>query len=187
MKTVRLARLHGLVCLLAITTCLSACGGSSNGVQVADKRADGESMTADDKAAAEFIRSKLAENWVKGADGWTTQYQQHNMLGQVMPGNPNLLYKQIRELSFAISPDTLTEAMKLNGTDYRAEAVFKDSPVRYYQLEGTYEGPAGWGNWKDGTLLFQRLAVERRKGAWLISDSDLFAGVRPQSQVPKAN
>ena len=186
MITLQIARTIGVVCLFAATTCLSACSGGSDGVQVADKRADGTSLSSDDKAAVEFVRSKLAESWVKGPDGWTTQFQQRNLLGQVMPGNPNVLYKQIRDLSFTITADPITDAMKLNGTDYRIEAVFKDSPVRYFQLEGTYEGPAGWGNWKDGTLMFERLAVERRKGQWLISDSDLFNGIRPPdpSQVP---
>lgn len=170
-----------LVCLVFAAIAGVGCGGaSSDEVQVSETRADGSKLSADDKAAAEVLRAKLAEHYAKGPDGWTTQFQQYNMLGQVMEGmTPTVLYRQYRALSFTIAPEHLTEAQKLNGADYRGVASFKDAPVRYYQTEANYEGPQGWGNWKDASLMFTTVVVERRNGQWLNSDSDLFEGVKP--------
>ena len=74
---------------------------------------------------------------------------------------------------------TVTEAMKLNGTDYRVTANFKDSPSRFYRIEVDFEGPQGWDNWQEDSIMFTRLAVERRNGTWRVSDSNLFTGIRP--------
>jgi hypothetical protein len=188
MTAVNFVRWIGFGCLLLTVLSLSACGGgSSDGIHVSETRGDGKDLSSDDKAAADFVRSKLAQHWVEAPDGWTTQFQQYNMLGQVMPDQqPNTLYKQVRKLSFTIVPENLTEAMKLNGTDYRVTANFKDSPVRYFHLEASYDAPQGWGNWKDSSMMFTQLAVERRNGQWLVSDSDLFQGIRPDpSSVPR--
>lgn len=182
MSTDQLAKPMVVAYLLLAVIALSACGGGgSDGVP----RADGKDLSSDDEAAVAFVKSKLAEHWTEGADGWTTQFQQYNVMGQVMPGQPTPLYKQYRRLSFTIAPDTVTEAMKLNGTDYRVMAGFADSPGRYFQIEATYEGPKGWGNWKDNSLMLTQLGVERRNGKWLISDSELFQGIAPNpSDVP---
>ena len=177
----------GLVCLVAIVCALAGCGGANgDSVQVDEKRSDGKSMTDDDEAAAAFISSELAKYWVKTADGWTNQLQQHNVLGELMPDRqPNTLYKQYRNLAFTMAPEFLTESMKLNGTDYRASAQFKDTAVRFYNLEATYDGPKGWSNWKDEMLRFRGIAVERRNGKWLLSDDNLFEGVKPDpSAIP---
>jgi len=181
----RLSVCVGVAYLALTLAALTGCGGANgDDVQVADTRADGSKMTSDDKAAAEFVRGKVEEHWGKGPDGWTTQFQQHNVFGQVMEGTPTVLYKQYRRLSFSVAPETLTETMKLNGSDYRGVAVFTDSPHRYFQTEATYEGPQGWGNWKEGDMAFKRLAIERRNGNWLISDDDLFNGIKPTAAVP---
>jgi hypothetical protein len=164
---------------------LFGCGGASGDEMVADKRADGTKMSADDNAAAAFLQAKLAEHWVKGPDGWTTQGAVRNVFGQIKPGEiPVILFKQYRVLSFTIAPDTLTDAMKLNGSDYRADAVFKDSPGRYFQTEANYEGPKGWGPWKDNLLMIHRIAIERRNGQWILSDDELFDEEKPTQAVP---
>jgi hypothetical protein len=182
MNTHQLSRRVGFGCLLLIvflSSCfLSSCGGANG----EDARTDGQKLSSDDKAAADFIRSQLAEHWVKGADGWTTQFQLRNVFGKLVDGNPNVLYKQYRDLSFTLSPATLTEAMKLNGSDYRAEVGFKNSAMRLFRVEADVEGPTGWSNWKDDFL--DRLAVERRNGKWIITDSNLFEGIAPTGTVP---
>lgn len=179
----------GIVWLLLSCSALYGCGGANgDGVEVSETRADGESLSSDDEAAADFVRAKLAEHWVKGPDGWITQFQARNALtGQLMPDRqPNILYQQVRQLSFKIASDFVTEAMKLNGTDYRVSANFDDSPSRFYQIEADYQGPQGWSNWQDHwSMVAVQLAVERRNGKWLISDSNLFEGVRPDlAEVP---
>jgi len=147
--------------------------------EVAETRADGTELSADDRAAAEFVQSRLAEHWIKHGSGWTTEFQQRNMLGEVMPGIPDVQYKQYRNLKFTIAPEQLTEAMRLNGSDYRGVASFEQSPVRYYRNRETWEGPQGWSQWSDGDLFFHTIAVERRNGKWLIQDDDLFVGIKP--------
>ena len=177
----------GLIWLVAMVCMLAGCGGgSSNSVQVDEKRTDGKSLTDDDEAAAAFVTSELEKYWVKGSDGWTNQNQQYNVLGQLMPDRqPNELYRQYRTLAFAIAPEPLSESMKLNGTDYRASVQFKDSPSRIYLVQADYANPQGWSNWKDEMLRFRGVAVERRNGKWLLSDDNLFEGVKPDpASVP---
>ncbi len=168
-------------CLL-LTVCAAAGCGGGNGdeVQIAETRSDGKDLSAEDEAAADFVRSKLEEHWVKGPDGWTTQFQQYNIGGQVMVDRvPTVLYQQYRQLSFSMSPESLTESMKLNGSDYRASVEFDDSPKRFFQTQATFEGPQGWGNWQDGYLGAAPLAVERRNGKWIVADHELFEGIKP--------
>src|SRR5262245_29163143 len=181
MNTQRVAKRF---CSLLLACCiLGGCGGANgDDVQVADTRADGSKLTSEDKDAAEFVRGQLAEHWVKNADGWTTEYQNHNIFGQVMEGIPNIQYRQYREMSFTIAPQPLSDATKLNGSDYRAEVAFKNAPVRVYRTEADYEGPKGWSNWRDDYL--ERLVVERRNGKWIISDAAYFEGIRPTGSVP---
>ena len=173
--------------LLLACWILGGCGGANGDeVQVAETRSDGAKLTSEDKEAAAFVRGKLAEHWVKSADGWTTQFQAYNVLGELMPGaTPTLLYKQYREMRFTMAPATLTEAMKLNGSDYRAEVAFKSSPVRYYRTEASYDAPQGWSNWKDEYL--ENLAVERRNGKWIISDANYFEGILPTGPIPSGS
>jgi len=176
-------------CLLLMLCAVAGCGGANGDeVQVAETRADGKELSADDEAAADFVRSKLEEHWVKGPDGWTTQFQQYNIGGQVMTDRvPTVLYKQFKQLSFSMSPEMLTETMKLNGSDYRARAEFKDSPKRFFQTVANFEGPQGWGNWQDGWLEAAPLPVERRNGKWITTDHELFEGIKPDSAaVPSA-
>lgn len=174
-----------LASLLFASTALTACGGggsSADGVTVSKTTSDGKKLSADDKAAADAFLAKLQEHWVKAPDGWITEYQQYNMLGQVMPGQvPDLHFHQFREFKFTVTPEELTDAMKLNGTDYRGSVKFEGCPERYYREEQTWEGPKGWGQWKDGNPEWAGLAIERRKGQWITSDSDLFRGVKPNS------
>ena len=189
MNTVSFASRFNVAWLLLTVVTLAACGSGSSAGGGADsaKRADGKALSSDEAAAAEFVRAKLAEHWLETPDGWTTQFQQYNVLGELMPGvQPNTLYKQIRQINYTIASDTVTEAMKLNGTDLRVTVKFKDSPARYFRIEADFDAPPGWGNWQDDSLMFAGLAVERRNGAWLVSDSDLFAGIRPDAAaVPR--
>lgn len=174
--------LAAAVCLLG----LQGCGGSGAG-QAATTRSDGTAMSADDKEAAEFVRAQLAEHWAQGPDGWTTQYQKLNVFGQPLDGVPEVLYHQYREFAFKIDPDPVSESQRLNGADYRANVLFGSTPERFYRTVQTFEGPAGWSDWRD-SLPTLGLAVERRSGRWLISESDLFNDLRPDaSAVPTAN
>ena len=180
MNTPRATRFY---CLLLACCILGGCGGANgDAVQVAETRTDGAKLTSEDKEAAEFVRSQLAEHWVKSAEGWTTQFQNRNALNEIIAGTPTLLYKQYREMRFTMAPATLTDAMKLNGSDYRAEVGFKSSPVRYFRTEPAYDAPQGWSNWKDDYL--ENLAVERRNGKWIISDASYFEGVVPTGPIP---
>ncbi len=175
--------------LLGVRLCKaeSPDGGASAGSEAASRgstevsgtRSDGSKLSSNDKAAVEFIRNNLEEHWVQSADGWTTQFNQN--VGAWVQDIPPL-YKQYRHLRFTISPATLTESMRLNGTDYRAQAVFEASPERVYRTEADYANPRGWSNWSQGYLA--SVAVERRNGKWLMSDASYFRGTRPTGPVP---
>ena len=168
-----------LVLLGAIA--IGGCGGGGADVSVAGERADGTKLSATDREAADFVRSKLESSWVKGSNGWTTELQQVNVFGQVMGGVPDVHFHQFRDFKLSIRPEPVTEAMQLNGTDYRAVAEFERTPERTYREVETWEGPQGWSSWKDGSPAFGGLAVERRNGQWLIQDDLIFAGIKPAS------
>ncbi len=185
----RRASVPFFLCWLAGLTACGGGGGSGDGdtVKFSDKRPDGSKLSADDRAAADFVTSRLGEHWVKGADGWTTQFQLRNYFGEVLPGTPDMPFQQYRNLEFTIEPEELTESQRLNGADYRGVAEFQNAPVRYFRTVATFEGPEGWSDWSEGTLLFRRLAVERRNGKWLIQDDDLFVGIKPDpSTIPSS-
>jgi len=169
--------------LLVVPFILFGCGGggSSDGAEVAATHADGTKLSADDRAAADFFLSKIKEHWLKGSDGWTTRLQQYNMLGQVMPDRePDTLFRQLRDFKFSIEPESISESLKLNGTDYRAGVNFEKTSARFYRTVETFEGPKGWSLWQDDFPSFG-MAVERREGKWLITDSDLWQGILPDA------
>jgi hypothetical protein len=174
--------LRPLVASLALGSALAlgACGGG-DGVQVLAQRADGEKLSADDRAALDFVRTKLESHWTKGPDGWTTELQQRNLFGQVLEGIPDVHFHQYREFKLSIRPEPVSEAMELNGTDYRAAILFERTPERTFREVDTFEGPRGWSAWSDGSPAFGSLAVERRSGQWLIQDDALFEGLKPES------
>lgn len=168
-------------------TSLAGCGGGSAGAQVESTRSDGGKLSGDDREAADFVRAKLEEHWAKGPDGWTTQFQKVNVFGQPLEGTPDVLFHQYREFKFEIDPDPVSESQRLNGADYRANVLFSGTPERFFQTVATFDGPAGWSQWRD-SLPTLGLAVERRNGKWLISESDLFNDLRPDpSKVPSGN
>jgi len=174
--------------LFALCISLAACSGgggvNEDGAQAASTTPTGKKLSADDQAAVEFVLAELKKHWVKGADGWTTQFQQYNLLGEVMPDRvPDVLYRQLREFKYAIEPEEISESMKLNGTDYRAAVSIEKTSERFYRRVETWEGPQGWSLWEDVFPSFG-LAVERRNGKWLISDSDLWQGILPTDDVP---
>ena len=166
---------------------LAGCSGGSSAsasANVAAKTPSGKALTADDRAAADFVLAKLQEHWLKGPDGWTSRFQLRNMFGEVLPGEPDVLFRQLRDIKFAIEPEAVSESQKLNGTDYRAGVSFEKTSERFYRTVETFEGPAGWSLWEDEFPSFM-MAVERRNGKWLISDDDLFSGIRPEvADVP---
>ena len=175
----------GFLIALIVLVC-TACGGANADGDIGDdKRTDGRPLEASDRAAIDFLDARLGEHFMRGPDGWTTQFQQYNLVGEVMPDRtPELLFKQFRVLKYTVKPDYLTEAMKLNGVDYRAIATFKDSPARTFRTAAGWGEPQGWSQWQDSTLAFTTIAIERRNGAWMTSDSDLFQGIRPTLDVP---
>ena len=178
-RTNRPPRSGGALLALLGALALVGCGESSASVSVSGKRADGTRLSALDREAADFVRSKLESTWVKGSNGWTTELQQVNVFGQVMGGTPDVHFHQLRELELSIRPEPVTEAMKLNGTDYRGVAELERTPERTYRAVETWEGPQGWSDWKDSSPGFGGLAIERRNGQWLIQDDPLFAGIKP--------
>ena len=131
--------------------------------------------TAADRAATAYIRVAIDSHWVKGPDGWTTQQE----------NSP--YFRQFREITFTVEREQVSEAQRLNGTDYRGSVHFADTPFRHYGPVGS-EGQYGWSDWQDsnpGTYL----AVERRNGqwrfAWRLVDSHLFEGLKPDpARVP---
>jgi hypothetical protein len=141
-------------------------------------RTDGSKLTVADREASDFVQSRINESWIKAPDGWTTQFQVRNGYGQVIPDAPQVLFTQYRELTFSIQPETVTATQRLNGADYRAVVEFKNSSVRYYRTVQ----PKGWSPWEDGTPAFF-VVVERRNGKWLISNTDLFVGVKPNIEL----
>ena len=161
----------------------AACGGDEGEVEAAITHADGSKPTKLDREAASYVRSKIAEHWVEGEGGWTTELQQRNLLGELMPGVPAVRFRQVRALSFTLEPEPLSEAQKLNGVDYRGAVTFAQTAQRDYRTAQTFEGPPGWSTWSDGWP--RTLAVERRSGEWRMQDSEWFDGIPPDAgEVP---
>ncbi len=177
-------RMKVVVCLAALA-CVG-CGGATAGGDIAgETRTDGGDLDGQDHAAIEFFDAKLGEHFARGADGWTTQYLQYNVLGELMPDRtPELLFKQFRSLGYTVKPDYINESQRLNGVDYRAIATFKRSPSRTFRTAEGWGEPQGWSQWQESSLEFTSIAIERRNGKWLTSDSDLFQGIRPTLDVP---
>jgi hypothetical protein len=170
-----------LLSTLALPGCIgNSSDGGVEGAEVANSHKDGSKLSADDRAAADFVLTKLQEHWLKGPDGWTTQYSLTNYFGEVLPGDPELKFRQYREFKFSIEPEPLTETHKLNGIDYRAGVPFEKTSRRSYRTVPTYEGPQGWSMWSEDwpSML---IAVERRNGKWLISDDNLWNGFLPKA------
>jgi hypothetical protein len=125
------ARYYAAVLTFSMLALGLGCGSAADDISVSDTLPDGSKLSSDDRAAAAFIRAKIAEHWLKGPDGWTTEFQNFNMAGQVMPGVPEVLYRQYRSLGFSVRPEQLTEAMQLNGTDYRGGGESRSTALRH--------------------------------------------------------
>lgn len=141
-------------------------------------------QNANDRRATDFVQSELDAHWAKVADGWTTKFQRKNAVGDVLPGEPDLLYRQFKELSFTLEPRAVTDDEKLAGTDYIANVEFEKTQERSYRKVDMEDGPKGWSSWRDASIS-PLITVERRHGKWMLNADDLLKGVRPNaSQVP---
>ncbi len=140
-------------------------------------------QSANDRAAAAWVRAKLDSHWVRLPDGWITRLQLRTLGGDVVVDElPDPLYLQYRELTFRVEPEVLSEAQRLNGIDYRCSVIFPRTPQRVFHPlapPGFQVHPEGWSDWAMGFP--GSLAVERRNGRWGISDSDLFRGLKPDA------
>ena len=142
------------------------------------------SQAADDRRATEFVQSEIDAHWAKTTDGWTTKFQRKNTVGDVLPGEPNLLYRQIKELSFTLEPIEVDEDAKQAGTTYAATISFAPTQERFYRKVDMEEGPKGWSAWQDAAIS-PFVTVERRHGKWILNADDLLKGVRANaSKVP---
>ncbi|HRV82562.1 MAG TPA: hypothetical protein P5218_14085 [Planctomycetota bacterium] len=164
----------------------SGCGGSdSQSIAFAKTQVDGSKLTSTDKDALHYVQTELEQRWIQTDDGWTTEFEQRNLLGQTMPGVPVVQFRQVRRFELLIAPKPVTEAQKLNGTDYRASIQFSDTPMREFRSQSDFSGSAGWALWRDNKPSYG-FAVERRKGQWMHSDDSIFDGKRPSpGSVPK--
>jgi hypothetical protein len=143
----------------------------------------GQASAADERKATEFVQSQIDQHWIKVADGWTTKFQRKNAVGDVLPGEPALLYRQLRELEFTLEPHAVADDDD-DGVDYRAAVKFDKTNERFYRRIESDEGPKGWSAWQDAGLS-SLITVERRNGRWILNAEDLVQGVRPNpSQVP---
>ena len=126
-------------------------------------------MSAADHAVTELVRAAIDSHWVKGPDGWTSQYPYMS-----------LLYRQFREIKFTIEPEAVSEAQRLNGTDYRGSIQFANTPYREYPPDDCELCQHVWSDWRDGNP--GTLRIERRGGEWRIeTDADLFKGLKPDT------
>lgn len=166
------------------------CDGGGSGAtgsgtaNVSETRGDGGKLTAEDRAAAEFVQAKVDAHWVKAADGWTTQLQRRNMFGEPMEGLPEILFEQYRDLKFSVRPMEVSESQRLNGATYRAEVSFASVPMRQYRAIESLGNPIGWLPWQEYSPA-SSFAVELRNGKWLMEDMEMFAGLKPDpSAIP---
>jgi len=185
-----------MIAMATIAT-LSACSGESNDQSAGAGGAGGSSnqsgtsgggsgggavgaqLTGLDREAYDFMAAKIDQHWLKTADGWTTQYEKLNLAGEVMPGQPDALYWQLRNISFSVHPRTLSETQRLNGSDYRGEVSFASTSTRNFNLKDVGLGPVGWAPWED--YVIGTIAIERRNGKWIISETDLFTWIKPKA------
>lgn len=135
-----------------------------------------------DLEARAFVQATLEEHWTQGADGWTTQFQQRTITGQILPGLPDKPFRQLRKLEFTLTPESLSETQKLNGADYRAGVTFATTSERFFNRVRSWDGVQGWTQW--GEARPGSIAVERRNGEWLKSTDRLFDGIKPTQNVP---
>ena len=137
-----------------------------------------------DLIAADFVHARLDGHWVKTPDGWTTEVLSRRRETDEDARDVLVGYEQYRDISFKVAPQALSEALQLNGIDYRGLVTFQRTAARSYRyrMDG-YDGPAGWSDWRDSP--FPVLTVERRNGQWSIEDTDLFKGRKPiAARVP---
>ena len=188
----------GLTCVLLSASSLSGCDGDTQngggagggggegggGANVSPSGGQDAGLSADDRAASDFVQRKIDEHWLKLADGWTTQLPKRNVFGETMEGVPEILFLQYREMKFAVRHVPVSEAQKLNGTTYRAEVSFRYTPARQYRAIENLDGPPSWSPWSEDSPA-SSIAVELRNGKWLITDAEMFVGKKPDpASVP---
>jgi hypothetical protein len=162
------------------STGASGTGGSSNQSGTGGGASGaGVQLTGLDREAHDFMAAKIDQHWLKTADGWTTQYEKLNLAGEVMPGQPDALYWQLRNISFSVHPRTVSESQRLNGSDYRGEVSFASTSTRNFNLKDVGLGPVGWAPWED--YVIGTIAIERRNGKWITSETDLFTWIKPKA------
>jgi hypothetical protein len=151
------------------------------GARTPSKAAERQPSPLDLEARA-FVQATLEEHWTQGPDGWTTQFQQRTITGQILPGLPDTPFRQLRKLEFTLTPESLNETQKLNGADYRAGVTFANTSERFFNRVKSWDGVQGWTQWGEAWL--GSIAVERRNGEWLKSADRLFDGIKPTQSVP---
>jgi len=188
-------RIAKSVVALMIAAALSACNGGSNDNSSGDSAASGgaggggssntssgggaQQLTGLDREAYDFIAARIDEHWLRTADGWTTQFQRMNIGGEVMPGRPDTLYRQLRNITFNVTAVPVSESQRLNGSDYRAEVEFATTALRQFNLVDSGMGPPGWTPWEEHYP--STIAVERRNGKWITTNSEMFEWIKPNA------
>lgn len=166
---------------IALTPSQEAATDCSNATPTTMATAVVDNESANDRLARQFVEREIDAHWSETDNGMTTRFQRKNALGDVIDGDPNLLYRQIRKLSF-----TLDAIAKPDGdVQYAARINFGVTATREYRLEQSDNGPQGWSAWRDSAV-GSFAVIEKRNGKWAISNTDLFEGVKANaSKVPK--
>lgn len=130
-------------CLLAVVICVTVnilfvkAATAENESNASADSAPGNtasgSISADERKAIELIKADIAEHFVQGPDGWTTQHQELDFSGKVIEGKePDPLFTQWRKAE-VIGARTTERPSGRDGAPHRyIEVDIEIGEKRYY-------------------------------------------------------
>jgi hypothetical protein len=155
----------GLLLILALGLVVGI--GCSDGESSSGETGSGSgdaSASKGDPEAVKAVSEELAKHWAKSPNGWTSEYPTKVRLGTGERAGPESFYREVKDLTFNVDSETLSESDKLNGVSFRGECDFNSIPYRIYGDPASF-GPPAWSNWQAS---WETLRIEKRNGKWIM-------------------
>jgi hypothetical protein len=183
-----------MVVLFAFTGCnkdsSSSSGGS--GTASASSGSGGNGGTASgpdvvsgtgDPDAVKTVQAEIAKRWVYTPDGWLSEFPSHVYIATGKRADAESYYRQLKQLTFEITADDISDSDKLNGVQFRALCQFKTTPMRIYNDPNSFGGKA-WSQWQDSQEFAEQFRVLKKSGQWSCTgDCWLINGDKPGSST----
>lgn len=110
-----------------------------------------------------YMETLKSRYWLNDGDVWLTRFQLTNR-------QDDILYLEAKGLEYRYTPNEATEADRLNGIEWRGQAVFTVVPTRSYSPKGTMmhwvQHPAGWTPWKSEPFMNPGFQITNSNGQW---------------------